>query len=540
MSDASPRHIRLCQCNPTVGDIDGNAQMVLNALEKGRAEGIDLLVFPETMLSGYPADDLITRPAFIDAVMDAARTCALATAAGGPDILLGTPWCDDKDGHIYNASLMLSHGAIQNIVYKTQLPNYGVFDDKRVFTPAHTTGPISWHGHRLGVMICEDIWFDTPASVLVEQGAEVLIVQNASPYDTGKRDKRLTMLRQRVQETGRAICYLNQVGGQDDVVYDGHSVVIDQAGAVLHTAPGFVQAEIDLTLNAKGKIQVKPAQQATAIDLYADMYAAVTLGLRDYVRKNGFTSVLLGLSGGMDSAIVAGIAADALGPENVTGIMMPSLYTSPDSLTDAADIAARLGIQLRQVPITPVTDAIAAQLPLAGLAAENTQARVRGLMLMALSNQTGALLLSTGNKSEIACGYATLYGDMCGAYNPIKDIYKTEVYRLAAWRNTRGNAVFNDSLLHKEPSAELRDNQKDSDNLPPYDVLDAILYQLLEREQSHQDIIATGFAAATVNRVAKLVRLAEYKRRQSCPGPKISTRAFGRERRYPLTNLFTG
>ncbi len=508
--------------------------MVLQALQKGRADNVGLLVFPETMITGYSADDLLTRPAFVDAAMTAAQECISATQNGGPDILLGTPWRDD--GHVYNASLLISHGAIIGKIYKHHLPNYGVFDDKRFFAAGPVSSPLHWRGHKLGILICEDVWFDNPAQSLADAGAEILIVQNASPYDVSKRAKRIAMLRQRAADTGRPLLYLNQYGGQDDVVYDGHSLVVAADGTVMHTAKGFAPDECDVALPF---LHIANARPDVPIDHLPDMYDAVTLGLRDYVRKNGFSSVLLGLSGGMDSAMVAAIAADALGPENVTGVMLPSVYTGTDSFTDAADIASRLGIHTSEIPISPVTDAVHAHMSLTGLAAENLQARVRGLMLMGLSNQTGALLLSTGNKSEIACGYATLYGDMCGAYNPIKDIYKSELYRLAAWRNSRG-LIFNDSLLYKEPSAELRDNQKDSDSLPPYDILDAILTRLIEGEESHDQIIAAGFDSATVTRVARLVRLAEYKRRQSCPGPKISARAFGRERRYPITNLFTG
>lgn len=543
---ASVLTIRLAQVNPTVGDVSGNLALCLSHWGSAAAEGIDLLVFPETVLSGYPADDLVNRPAFLDALERAVHDYAAATAHLPTDTILTTPW---RIGEAtFNVAILIEKGRISAIRGKHQLPNYGVFDDKRIYASHPVQPPVPWRGHQLGVLICEDVWFAEPSASLVKGGAQILIAPNASPFATDKMTRRNKALSDRVEQTGLPLLYVNQTGGQDDIVYDGHSCAVSAQNQIIAVAKGFHETILDLTIETGDTWQITEARGGAAIaSLEAQIYQACLFGLRDYVEKNGFSKVLLGLSGGVDSALVATLAVDALGADRVTGVMLPSEYTSDASLEDAADLAAKLGIKLENHRISAVTEAVHATLPgLSGVTAENLQSRARALLLMALSNQTGALLLTTGNKSEMAVGYATLYGDMCGAYNPIKDLYKTQVYAQCHWRNDNlpdgglSNAAqpFGASVLNKAPSAELRPDQTDQDSLPPYDVLDGILEGLIEDELSLAELVAKGFETATVQQVMRLLRLAEYKRRQSAPGPKITRRALGRDRRYPITNGF--
>lgn len=500
----------LAQINPTVGDIAGNARKILEYWKK--AKGSDLVIFSELVLCGYPPEDLILKPAFMDAIELAVQNlCKANIKTAG---LIGTPW--RVNDHIYNAALLIENGTVQSVTLKHHLPDYGVFDEKRIFSPGPLPQAVSFRGHKLGIMICEDMWFADTAAHLKAQGAEILIVPNGSPFEIGKDAIRKTHAKARVQETGLPLLYVNQVGGQDELVFDGGSFGMDAKGQITKQFPFFEEA----TTPAKNQ----PAEMEL-------IYNALKLGLHDYVRKNGFSKVLLGLSGGVDSALVAVIAVDALGAENVECFMLPSRYTSKDSLDDAAELAKILGVSLETYSIEEPLKGFENTLPdLKGLAHENIQSRIRGTMLMALSNARGSLLLSTGNKSEMACGYATLYGDMNGAFNPLKDVYKTLVYELCEWRN-----IIPERILTKAPTAELRDNQTDQDSLPPYDILDDILKGLIEDDLGIQDIKRDK---ALVQRVWKMLDQSEYKRRQSCPGVKITSKAFSRDRRIPMTNRF--
>lgn len=514
--------ILLAQLNPVAGDIAGNIGQIQSVQHRA-----DLIVLPEMFVAGYPAEDLVLNAGFMDrverAVMDFAKG-----QTGNTAFLLPSPW--REDGKIYNTAHLIADGEIKQTRFKHHLPNYGVFDEKRFFSPGPLPAPIPFRGVDLGVMICEDVWFPDVAAHLKRAGAQVLIVPNASPYEDGKMQRRLNAATARVRETGLPLFYLNQVGGQDDLIFDGASFILDAHGDI--TARGAAFAA-DLIGNGETRKTIAPYPAPVEAT-----YRAACLGLHDYVRKNGFPGVLIGLSGGVDSALVAAMAVDALGAEAVRCVMMPSAHTSAASLEDAADCAARLGVRLDTVPIGPVIERLEDALrgctggdaPLPDITAQNLQSRARGVILMGLSNMGGAMVLSTGNKSEIAVGYATLYGDMCGGYNPLKDIYKTDVYRLCRWRN-EGGLVIPDRILTKPPSAELKPGQTDQDSLPPYDVLDDILRALIEG-----DTTPTGHDPALVARIAGMLRAAEYKRHQSPPGPKTTTRAFARERRYPLTN----
>jgi NAD+ synthase len=540
--------IRLAQLNPIVGDVEGNLALCLAAYHQAVADKVDLIVFAETVLSGYPADDLVTRHSFLDALEDAVHRFSGATAGHSTDAIMTTPWRIGQN--TYNVGMLISDGKIGSVRAKHQLPNYGVFDDKRIYVSHDLQPCVEWRGQQLGLMICEDIWFSEPGATLLKDNAQVFIVPNASPFTVDKIARRNAAFKDRVHESGLPILYVNQVGGQDDILYDGHSCVIGKDAIVRGVAEGFASTHLDVVCTSDGKApwQIAEVRNAkTLADPLGQIYAACVLGLRDYVTKNGFKSVLLGLSGGIDSALVAAMAADALGAENVHAYMLPHIYTSQQSLDDAAFLANAAGIKLATLPISAMVEAAEKTLPqVSGTTLENLQSRSRGLLLMALSNETGALLLTTGNKSEMGVGYATLYGDMCGAYNPLKDLYKTQVYALAKWRNAHlpphglcdAKVLFSDGVLTRAPSAELRPDQTDQDNLPPYDVLDAILMGLVEDEKSLPQLIKDGFDEATIKRVMALLRMAEFKRRQSAPGPKISRRAFGRDRRYPITNRF--
>ena len=544
--------IALAQINPTVGDVAGNMGRLRAARAEARAAGSDLVVFSELAASGYPPEDLVLKPAFQDAIEAGVNALAAETGDGGPAVLTGAPW--RVDGALYNAALLLDDGAIAAIRLKSDLPNYGVFDEKRVFAAGPMPGPMSFRGVRLGVMVCEDMWTPEVAECLEESGAEILIVPNGSPFDKDKTDVRLNRAVARVTETGLPLIYVNQVGGQDELVFDGGSFVLGADRALRAQARAWA-------------VQVLPTQwrrigdgwtcdetdiAAPAEGLEA-IYRALTTGLRDYVDKNRFPGVLIGLSGGIDSALSAAVAVDALGPERVRCVMMPSPYTSTDSLEDAAAAAELLGVQLESIAIEPAMEAFDGMLAdvFAGREAdtteENIQARARGITLMAISNKLGHMVLSTGNKSEMSVGYATLYGDMCGGYSVLKDVYKTTVFDLCRWRNqTRPDGVTGpdgrvvpERIITKPPSAELKPDQTDQDTLPPYDELDAILELLIEGERSLDDIAGNGYDAAVVSRVWTMLDRAEYKRRQAPPGVKITSRAFGRDRRYPLTNGFT-
>jgi len=515
------------------------------------AQGADLVVFSELFVCGYPPEDLVLKPFFQDRIDAAVQSLASDTADGGPALLLGAPWRDG--GKPYNAALLLDGGGIAGVRCKYDLPNYGVFDEKRVFEGGPLPGPVSFRGVRLGVMVCEDMWTPDVTECLEESGAEILVVINGSPFDIDKGDVRLDLATHRVTESNLPLVYVNQVGGQDELVFDGSSFVLNADRSVAAHLPAFCAADAvtEWSREAQGWVCAPAVRAAPPGDDEA-MYRAMVLGLSDYVRKNGFPGVIVGLSGGIDSALTAAVAVDALGVEKVRCVMMPSPYTSQESLEDAADCAGRLGVALDEIGIEPAMQAFGAMLkPVFGDRAadtteENIQARSRGIVLMALSNKLGHMLLTTGNKSEMSVGYATLYGDMAGGYSVLKDVYKTDVFRLARWRNDNrpddlagpSGPVIPDRILTKPPSAELRPDQTDQDSLPPYDVLDDILRCLIEGEMGIDEIVARGHAPELVQRVWRMLDIAEYKRRQAPPGVKLSSRAFGRDRRYPITNKF--
>ncbi len=552
MSNAPARSlsIALAQLNPVLGDLAGNLAKLRRVRADAAGKGADLLVLPELYVCGYPPEDLVRKPAFAAACRAAVEQ--LATDLGpGPAVLVGTVW--PENGKVYNAVALLDEGKVAAVRLKVDLPNYGVFDEKRVFDPGPLPGPINFRGVKIGVPICEDIWTDEVTECLAECGAELLIVPNGSPFDWKKIDVRMNIAVARVTETGLPLAYLNQIGGQDELVFDGASFVLNADASLAVQLPDWEEALVVTHWErTESGWQCKSGPRARLEEEDAAGYHASVLGLRDYVDKNRFPSVVLGLSGGIDSALVAAMATDAFGADRVHCVMLPYRYTSSDSLTDAAACAKALGVRYDTVPIAPAVDGFYQMLaPVFGNRApdtteENVQSRARGTTLMAISNKNGSMLLTTGNKSEMSVGYATIYGDMNGGFNPIKDLYKMEVYRLAAWRNTNvprggkgpGGIVIPERILTKAPSAELRENQTDQDSLPPYDALDDILSCLVENEMPLPEIIARGHAPETVKRIERLLYLAEYKRRQAAPGVKISSRSFGRDRRYPITNRF--
>ena len=548
--------ITLAQLNPTVGDVAGNAAKARVARAKAHADGADLVVLSELFIAGYPPEDLVLKPAFQSACRAAIEDLARETADGGPAMLVGTPWVED--GKLYNACALLDEGRIAAIRFKANLPNYGVFDEKRVFARGPAAGPVTIRGIRVGVPICEDTWleesedYENVVECLAETGAEILVVPNGSPYARDKNDIRLSVSVARVTESGLPLIYLNQVGGQDELVFDGASFALNADLSVAAQLPAF-EENITTLRWTKGESGWRcNGPVASLVEGDQADYAACVLGLRDYVGKNGFPGVLLGISGGIDSALCAAIAVDALGVERVRGVMLPFRFTAQVSLDDAAKLAAALGIRYEVLPIAQavngfedILSATFAGLP-RDITEENLQARTRGTLLMAISNKTGAMVVTTRNKSEMSVGYATLYGDMNGGYNPIKDIYKTEVFRLSSLRNAwkpdgaRGPSgeVIPVNIITRPPTAELRENQTDQDSLPPYEMLDAILERLVEREEPLASIIAAGFDREVVTRIDRLLNIAEYKRRQAAPGVKVTRRNFGRDRRYPITNKF--
>ncbi|MCA8928588.1 MAG: NAD+ synthase [Alphaproteobacteria bacterium] len=544
--------IALAQINPVVGDVPGNADKVRAARADAAAQGADLVVYGELVLAGYPPEDLVLKPAFQDACRAAAEALARETADGGPALLLTTPWVTEHQ--LYNAVLLADGGEIRAVRFKADLPNYGVFDEKRVFTPGPMPGPVNFRDVRLGVPICEDIWGEAVVECLEESGAEILLVPNGSPFEVDKPDVRLNHVIARVSESGLPMAYVNQVGGQDELAFDGASFVVnaDRTLAVQMDSWRDQVVVTDWTRQADGGWRCAQGEIVAERDRSEQVYQAAMLALRDYVNKNGFPGVLIGLSGGIDSALSAAIAVDALGADRVHCVMMPSPYTSQESLDDAQGVVDALGMKYDTIAIGPAMAAFDQMLATAfagtkpDTTEENIQARARGITLMALSNKFGHMVLSTGNKSEMSVGYATLYGDMCGGYNVLKDIYKTTVFAISRWRNQHKPAtalgadgvVIPWNIITKPPSAELRPDQKDEDSLPPYDHLDDILFCFIENEMRVEEVVARGHDEATVKRIWRLLDIAEYKRRQAPPGVKISSRNFGRDRRYPITNAF--
>lgn len=544
--------IALAQLNPTVGDIAGNLKKAVDARREASLAGADLIVFTELFLAGYPPEDLVLKPAFQRAAAEALEDLARQTADGGPGVLIGAPWVDKETG-LMNAFFYLDRGEIKGHTYKVHLPNYGVFDEPRVFRPGKPPGPLNIRGVRIGIPICEDIWLTDVVECLEETGAEMLLVPNGSPYDADKFDARTQLVVSRIRESGLPLAYVNQIGGQDELVFDGGSFVVNADFSLAVQMPAWEEkiAITDWSRTSAGWV-CAPGEKALVEEDLESIYLAVVQGLRDYVKKNRFPGVVLGLSGGIDSALVAAIAADALGPDKVHCIMLPYRYTSSESLTDAEACAKAIGVRYDVVPIEkPVagfTDAL--EKLFEGMQSdtteENLQSRTRGVILMAVSNKFGALVLTTGNKSEVSAGYATLYGDMNGGYNPIKDLYKMKVFALSRWRNAHRpkgclgptGIVIPERIITRPPSAELRPDQKDEDSLPPYEMLDAILEGLVEKEMSIRDIVAMGYDRAIVKRIEHLLYISEYKRRQAAPGVKITARNFGRDRRYPITNGF--
>jgi NAD+ synthase len=543
--------IALAQLNPTVGDVSGNAEKVRVARAEAARLGARVVMLPELFLAGYPPEDLVLKPAFQDSCREACESLARETTDGGPGVLLGLPWAED--GRLTNAYVHLEGGRIAAVRHKVDLPNYGVFDEKRVFVPGPMPGPVVIGGVRVGIPICEDIWTDAVVECLAETGAEILLVPNGSPYWRDKNDTRLNVAVARTAETGLPLVYLNQVCGQDELVFDGASFVLNGDSSLAVQLPAFTEAVVltEWEERAEGWVCL-PGPKALLESGDEGDYAACVLGLRDYVNKNRFPGVVIGLSGGVDSAICAAMAVDALGADRVRCIMLPYRYTSAESLADAEACAKALGVRYEVVPIAePVEGFERALAPLfAGMGRditeENLQSRARGTLLMSVSNKFGPMVVTTGNKSEMSVGYATLYGDMNGGFNPIKDLYKMQVYRLCELRNRwkpegalgPDGPVIPENILTKAPSAELRENQTDQDSLPPYEILDGVLERLVEREMRVSEIVADGFDPETVRKIERLLYLAEYKRRQSAPGVKVTLRSFGRDRRYPIVNRF--
>lgn len=550
----APRlRIALAQLNQIMGDLNANANAMLDWRAKAAAEGADLIVYPELQLIGYPPEDLVLKPALVERAEAELVRLAEATADGGPAMLVGT--VIEAGGLLFNCVALLDEGTILTVRQKRELPNYGTFDEKRLFAPGPLPEPVEFRGVRLGLPICEDIWFPFVTAHLRDRGAEILINVNGSPYEVAKDGRRRNgVCAARVQETGLPIVYLNRVGGQDELVFDGASFIMDGGGGIACRLPEWeeVLTVTDWAPDAEGRWQCGPAPLAEPQGHPADIYCAMVVGLRDYVERNRFPGVVLGLSGGIDSALSAAVAVDALGADRVWCVMLPSRFTGAESLEDAAECARLLGVRLDSIPIADAMTALDGMLApafdgrAADLAEENIQSRIRGLTLMALSNKFGHMVLTTGNKSEMSVGYATIYGDMAGGYSVLKDAYKTTVFDLSRWRNEARPAfalgpdgpVMRERVIIKPPTAELREGQRDDDSLPPYELLDPILYGLVEQEKSVDEMAAMGFDRDIVARIERLLYVAEYKRRQSPPGVKLGGRNFGRDRRYPITNAF--
>ena len=560
MAEREPLRLALAQINPVVGGLDRNRQLILDAVDQARAAGARAVVFPELSVTGYPPEDLLLRPAFLAAVTRSVSV--IAESCRDIDVILGAPVATDAG--LLNAALWLREGRVQAQYAKQVLPNYSVFDEQRYFVAGDEPCVVELAGWRVGLTVCEDIWQPQPAGAARAAGAELLLNLNASPYHRGKADERLRTVGDRVGETGCAVVYVNQVGGQDELVFDGRSFVHDPVQGAQAVLPAWStgQALVEARATQDGGTELVPRPETMHLSGSAllptladpgpepdesperDLYQALMIGIRDYVAKNGFPGVLLGLSGGIDSGLTAALAVDALGPEAVTAVMMPYRYTASMSIEDAEAQARLLGIEYHEIAIEPMVksflagleDAFSATPAVAGdVTEENLQSRARGTLLMALSNRSGRLLLATGNKSEMAVGYSTLYGDMAGGFAPLRDVSKLWVYRLARWRNTRGAAI-PERVIERPPSAELAPGQEDADSLPPYEVLDPVLEAFVEEEASVAEIVARGFDRATVERIARMVFIAEYKRRQAAPGVRVSRRAFGRDRRYPITS----
>ncbi|WP_417811657.1 NAD+ synthase [Thalassospira alkalitolerans] len=548
--------IAIAQLNPIVGDIAGNMEKVVAAWETAADQGADIVLYSELVLSGYPPEDLVMKPAFMGHLRHAVEDICARTSVreNGPALLLTTPW--EIEGERFNAVLLIDQGKIDTVRAKNDLPNYGVFDEKRVFSAGPMPDVVSFRGVTLGVPICEDVWTSKVVGHLKDRGAEIFLVPNGSPFEADKGDLRRNLIADRVRETGVPMIYCNEVGGQDELVFDGGSFGLNGDGSLAVALPAFAE-DVVLTQWQRGDDGIWQCNEAapkvdypTGLDA---IYQTLVLGLRDYVNKNRFPGVVIGMSGGIDSALSAAVAVDALGPDRVRLVMMPSPYTSAESLEDAELCAGMLKTGIESINIGPAMGAFEQMLGPAfegrdpDIAEENIQARSRGVILMGLSNKFGHMVLTTGNKSEMSVGYATLYGDMCGGYSVLKDLYKTTVFNLCHWRNEHNppgslgpdGMVIPERIITKPPSAELRPDQKDEDSLPPYDVLDDILHQMIEGERSVSEIVDSGHDAAIVSRVWRLLDRAEYKRRQAPPGVKITPRAFGRDRRYPITNGFT-
>ena len=525
--------ILIAQLNPTVGDLAGNLNKI-RSVRNNAPSDTDLIVYSELITCGYPADDLVLKPSFIDAIEQMVQTLVLESKEHKPYLIISTPWREANK--LYNTALVIGNGAIQFKTHKHELPNDGVFDEKRVFEAGPLPKPYVYKDTKLGILTCEDMWHPHVASHLQTQGAEMLIIPNGSPYHTEVHGLRQMHANTRYHDTGLPMIYVNQVGGQDELVFDGCSFIMNDKGDITHTLPLFEEG----TISTADEPTIAPE-----ISELETIYSALVLGLKDYVEKNGFPGVLIGLSGGIDSALSAAIAVDALGADKVHCVMMPSPYTSQDSLDDAEECAKLLGVQLDTISIEKAMSAYDDMLAPhvnkdnAGTTFENIQSRARGVILMGLSNANGKMVLTTGNKSEMAVGYATLYGDMCGGFNALKDLYKGKVYALSKWRNTQNylGAAIPSRIITKAPSAELKPDQTDQDSLPPYDILDDILECLIEKELSPKDI---KHDQKLVHRIWRMLDSAEYKRRQAPPGVKITPKAFGRDRRYPITNKFRG
>ena len=562
----------ISQINNWVGDIEENGKKIISEYKKAVANNCDLIIFPEMTICGYPCDDLWQKKYFIKKCQNKVLEIANSTISDKCSIIIGSPTIDhyNKKDIFYNSAVFLSNGEVKKIFNKRNLPNYGVFDERRYFEPAQFLSNIEYNQQTIGVIICEDMWEKKNILLLKEQILDFLIVINSSPYNIDKHQDRLQVAKQIVATINKPLVYVNQIGGQDSLIFDGSSFAIDKDGKVLLQMKSFAEdfAIVDIIKNIDNQnLSENRNQSELIINNYSNnfitdeenqVYSSCILGLRDYVYKNGFKKVILGMSGGIDSAIVATLACDALGPENVELYALPTRFNSDQSIIDATACAKNLNINLNIISIDSlfssmqeITNEIFKKISNLDeknvqLAQENIQSRIRGNLLMAISNASNALLISTGNKSELACGYATIYGDMCGAYNPIKDLYKTQIYELAKWRNLNVPSISNLSvkniipknIITKAPSAELRENQKDSDSLPEYDVLDQILYCLIEQEKSISEVVSQGFSSDMVKKIVSLLYNSEYKRKQSVIGPKISSMSFDKDRRYPITNKF--